>query len=482
MSTYEFQISSGSHNYPSDTSDLTLQGPTQTVTPGASNTPQPIIIQYDGTNQKHLYGSGDQVEDGFNLQFATLDAFMEWKQQEEETHCVDYFKVDCHTSKAVPPRFKEHVKFACSRHARAGQKKYVKKYPERQRKTPSKKIEGIGCPSTISYKTYFDTPIVKVNYNGNHSHETGEANRPFTKKFRRENRNNRHKNTATTSPDHNSHPDHNFPSDISTDQNNYQTGDDGPSLPPSPPASMHDTLDLQHVDQTQYPMHSLNYEHAMTSQHTSPSAPNNQHLHPHHPHHHPLRHPQPIQHHGHPPASQHPQHGPHTQQQQQQQQPTPIQDHHRMQMNPSNENFDRTRQHSVAGLSTPNHDVGPPQAVHQIAHYQHRTDQERAHMHPHMTQQPQRVAHPPHLTIHGPQPQPASQHMPLHGPQAQQVSHPPPPPPTGPSLPDRRQLAQERWAKLANMFGHIKRQAETFEFNDASVSALEMASVFTVLC
>ena len=84
MSTYEFHVNAGSHTYQSDASELTLQGPTQALTPGPTNTPQPIIIQYDGSNQKHLYGSGDQVEDGFNLQFPTLDDFMDWKHQEEE--------------------------------------------------------------------------------------------------------------------------------------------------------------------------------------------------------------------------------------------------------------------------------------------------------------------------------------------------------------------------------------------------------------
>ena len=41
---------------------------------------------------------------------------------------------------AVPPRFKDHIKLICARHSRSGRKKYVKKYPERVRKVPSRKV------------------------------------------------------------------------------------------------------------------------------------------------------------------------------------------------------------------------------------------------------------------------------------------------------------------------------------------------------
>lgn len=54
--------------------------------------------------------------------------------------CIEFVKGDVHTSKAVPPRFKDHTRLICARHTRSGRKKYVKKHPERQRKVPSRKV------------------------------------------------------------------------------------------------------------------------------------------------------------------------------------------------------------------------------------------------------------------------------------------------------------------------------------------------------
>ncbi|KAF7303268.1 hypothetical protein MKEN_01290900 [Mycena kentingensis (nom. inval.)] len=129
------------------------------------------------------YGSGD--DDTYTLVFPNLDAFMEWKEKEEETNVVEFVKGDTHGSKAVPPRFKEHTKLVCARHSRNGRKKYVKKHPERVRKVPSRKIEGIGCGASISYKTYFDTDEIRACYLQQHTHEIGAANLPFTRRGRK---------------------------------------------------------------------------------------------------------------------------------------------------------------------------------------------------------------------------------------------------------------------------------------------------------
>jgi hypothetical protein len=43
-------------------------------------------------------------------------------------------------------------------------------------------------------------------------------------------------------------------------------------------------------------------------------------------------------------------------------------------------------------------------------------------------------------------------------------------------LPDRRQLTQQRWDRLAAMFGHIRQHARNADFADMSVDALEMVS------
>ncbi|KAF9076049.1 hypothetical protein BDP27DRAFT_1284743 [Rhodocollybia butyracea] len=133
---------------------------------------------------KQPYGSGDS-DDGYTLVFANLAAFHEWREREEEAQVVEFVKGDTHGSKAIPPRFKDHTKLVCARHSRSGRKKYVKKHPERVRKVPSRKLEGQGCPASISFKTYFDTDEVRACYNSQHSHEIGPANLPFTRRGRR---------------------------------------------------------------------------------------------------------------------------------------------------------------------------------------------------------------------------------------------------------------------------------------------------------
>ncbi|KAJ3771980.1 hypothetical protein FB446DRAFT_738167 [Lentinula raphanica] len=137
-----------------------------------------------GSSNKQPYGSGD-TDDGYTLVFPNLAAFNEWREREEETQVVEFVKGDTHGSKAIPPRFKDHTKLVCARHSRSGRKKYVKKHPERVRKVPSRKLEGQGCPASISYKTYFDTDEIRACYNSQHSHEIGPANLPFTRRGRR---------------------------------------------------------------------------------------------------------------------------------------------------------------------------------------------------------------------------------------------------------------------------------------------------------
>ncbi|CDO75488.1 hypothetical protein BN946_scf184935.g24 [Trametes cinnabarina] len=139
---------------------------------------------YTENPRKGLYGSGE-ADERYTLVFESLEAFEAWRQREEEEKMVEFVKGDTHASKAVPPRFKEHTKLVCGRHSRGGRKKYVKKYPDRVRKVPSRKLDGMGCPASISYKTYFDTDEVRACYISEHSHEIGPANLPYTKRGRK---------------------------------------------------------------------------------------------------------------------------------------------------------------------------------------------------------------------------------------------------------------------------------------------------------
>lgn len=91
MSTYEFQLNApqdqyqahASHHGPPILTPASISTPGPSSTPGASSAPQPIIIQYDANQGKHPYGTGEHDE-GFTLEFESLDAFNAWKAAEEE--------------------------------------------------------------------------------------------------------------------------------------------------------------------------------------------------------------------------------------------------------------------------------------------------------------------------------------------------------------------------------------------------------------
>ncbi|KAF8516719.1 hypothetical protein BU17DRAFT_76596 [Hysterangium stoloniferum] len=167
-----------------DSSSTTPTSSSNSTSNPQDNTPGPSSSSGAGPPPKPAYGSGE-ADDGYTLVFANLDEFQAWRAREEEEKIVEFVKGDTHGSKAVPPRFKDHTKLVCARHTRSGRKKYVKKFPDRQRKLPSRKIEGDGCPASISYKTFFHTDQVRACYNDKHSHEIGEANLLFTRRGRK---------------------------------------------------------------------------------------------------------------------------------------------------------------------------------------------------------------------------------------------------------------------------------------------------------
>ncbi|KAF8337944.1 uncharacterized protein EI90DRAFT_3151798 [Cantharellus anzutake] len=134
----------------------------------------PSASPQHGQHPKPPYGAGDS-EEGYTLVFVNMATFNAWRLQEEESKCIEFVKGDMHQSKAIPHDSKSTRSW----------KKYIKKHPERQRKVPSRKIEGEGCPASISFKTYYGTDEVRASYNPNHSHEIGEANIPFTRRGRK---------------------------------------------------------------------------------------------------------------------------------------------------------------------------------------------------------------------------------------------------------------------------------------------------------
>ncbi|KZV74857.1 hypothetical protein PENSPDRAFT_674063 [Peniophora sp. CONT] len=238
-----------------------LDGPSTTPTPPLQVHPQyafpppgPLPPPADGSNLniqlegvphnsgsrngRGPYGSGD-MDDGYTLVFENLEAFLVWRAKEEDDNVVEFVKGDTHGSKAVPPRFKEHVKLVCARHCRTGRKKYVKKYPERVRKVPSRKLEGTGCGASISYKTYHHTDEIRVCYISQHSHEIGLANLPYTRRGRKDGAN--HKTNGLPQPPGLAPPPSQSPNDLNNAPGpsaisppSSATLTPGPSVPPPP--------------------------------------------------------------------------------------------------------------------------------------------------------------------------------------------------------------------------------------------------------
>ncbi|KAI0039098.1 hypothetical protein FA95DRAFT_1684413 [Auriscalpium vulgare] len=186
MSFQNFRLDGVSvQHIPLQTQDFVPQPLPAYPAPVTAISPAPTSSENGGPrNGRGPYGSGD-MDDGYTLVFDNMDAFQAWRAKEEEEKVVEFVKGDTHGSKAVPPRFKDHVKLVCARHSRSGRKKYVKKFPDRVRKVPSRKLDGKGCNASMSYKTYFETDEIRVCYISQHSHEIGVANLPFTRRGRR---------------------------------------------------------------------------------------------------------------------------------------------------------------------------------------------------------------------------------------------------------------------------------------------------------
>lgn len=132
---------------PAQTPSYSTSAPTSALA-SASATSNDVQDGATRGAQRGPYGSGD-MDDGYTLVFENLEAFQAWREKEEEEKVVEFVKGDTHGSKAVPPRFKDHVKLICARHSRSGRKKYVKKYPERVRKVPSRKVYYVLCGLSI---------------------------------------------------------------------------------------------------------------------------------------------------------------------------------------------------------------------------------------------------------------------------------------------------------------------------------------------
>lgn len=281
---------------------------------------------------------------------------------------------------------------------------------------------------------------------------------PFTRKFRR----NAKRRTAVGYYDNNEqdeqteNEDHELALSATSDQPHFPHQNTGPSLPPSPPASMEDPFDVQQMDVTPYTNH---------HQVAYPNAP--------HP---PL--PQVL-----PPDRNQTLLTPHSQVAPLSRTSTPYNPH----IPASNVSPTAPQHQNVPQLR---HPPAPHTSPHETLPPQRRSRENSAvsmQMHEPATVTPSHSQFPPfhpqdqHVQMQMNAARQASISQPSQSTAPQSVGMPPHhqnPNPPPPSLipPDRHQRMRERWDRIANLFGHVRTQADTFEFPDASVTALEMVT------
>ena len=93
-------------------------------------------------------------EDGYSLEFPSIEAFQHWRSEVEERDSVEFIKADTHRSKATPPRFNEHTRMVCARHCKGVRDKYAKMPSDRSRQLPSRKVCRIPLASHLKRLTY----------------------------------------------------------------------------------------------------------------------------------------------------------------------------------------------------------------------------------------------------------------------------------------------------------------------------------------
>ncbi|KAI0040579.1 hypothetical protein FA95DRAFT_1502627 [Auriscalpium vulgare] len=104
-----------------------------------------------------------------------MDEFDQWRQDEERAQVIELRKVK--TQQGDGTLWLEKVTFICSRQGTGGKSRYVKKFPDRERKQDSKRT---GCSCTLIIKTYPHTGVICGRYQREHNHPVGAKNLTFT--------------------------------------------------------------------------------------------------------------------------------------------------------------------------------------------------------------------------------------------------------------------------------------------------------------
>ncbi|KAJ7617817.1 hypothetical protein FB45DRAFT_1142717, partial [Roridomyces roridus] len=119
----------------------------------------------------------DSLDPTFSLRWDNITNFHNWLREEQERKCIELRLAKTFPESDGMPHYLRKYRYVCARKGTGGEKKYEKKYPERERKLPSKRT---GCECTLTVKEYPGTTTLLGAYKPDHNHEIFEKNLRFT--------------------------------------------------------------------------------------------------------------------------------------------------------------------------------------------------------------------------------------------------------------------------------------------------------------
>ena len=127
------------------------------------------------STSKPLYGdySSDIASGEYTIQWSSPQDLQVWLKKEQEKKMIELRRQTTH----VNHNGSKVYYYTCSRDDTGGVKDYTKKYPERERKIPSK---WCSCPCCLIVKSYPNMDMLMGKYNADRSHPIGDENAWFT--------------------------------------------------------------------------------------------------------------------------------------------------------------------------------------------------------------------------------------------------------------------------------------------------------------
>lgn len=144
--------------------------------------PSPLPTGSSSDTSSPLLQTGDYDTDAVKwctLSWNSAQDMQMWLKHEQESSFVELRLKERKVNVLAEPRgWKEKYYYVCARQGTGGDKLYVKKFPDRDRKIPTKRT---GCNCSLQVRYYPNTSRVLGKYVTNHSHPIGSENARYTR-------------------------------------------------------------------------------------------------------------------------------------------------------------------------------------------------------------------------------------------------------------------------------------------------------------